>query len=187
MHEDSSPSRVLPACCCAGTKGSTGRPRYAPFRKAGSLHTPQAAQAGSLHRNASPAFTICPSLTLCCSVCCAVVAAVQSLRITLSARQHAGCQRQVRCLAETDTEKAKDSSKGDAARQLLGMKGASDETNIWKIRLQLTKPVTWVPLIWGKLSSNFKARPSLKLRLPCSLSARHQHHCSAEQPVLTHM
>ena len=23
--------------------------------------------------------------------------------------------------------------------------------NIWKIRLQLTKPVTWVPLIWGVL------------------------------------
>ncbi len=33
--------------------------------------------------------------------------------------------------------------------QLLGMKGAGAETNKWKIRLQLTKPVTWVPLIWG--------------------------------------
>lgn len=38
---------------------------------------------------------------------------------------------------------------GSAARQLLGMKGASAETNIWKIRLQLMKPVTWVPLVWG--------------------------------------
>lgn len=120
----------------------------------------------------------------CCSVCFAAVAAVQSSRITLSARQHAGCQRQVRCLAETDTEKAKESSKGDAARQLLGMKGASEETNIWKIRLQLTKPVTWVPLIWGKLSSNSSI--AAKLRLSCTLSACH-HHCSAEQPVLTHM
>lgn len=36
-------------------------------------------------------------------------------------------------------------------RQLLGIKGAGVETNIWKIRLQLTKPVTWVPLIWGGL------------------------------------
>ena len=36
------------------------------------------------------------------------------------------------------------------ARQLWGMKGASSgETNIWKIRLQLMKPITWVPLIWG--------------------------------------
>jgi chlorophyll/bacteriochlorophyll a synthase len=36
------------------------------------------------------------------------------------------------------------------ARQLLGMKGAaSGETNIWKIRLQLMKPITWIPLIWG--------------------------------------
>jgi chlorophyll synthase len=34
-------------------------------------------------------------------------------------------------------------------RQLLGLKGATKETNIWKIRLQLTKPVTWVPLVWG--------------------------------------
>jgi len=32
--------------------------------------------------------------------------------------------------------------------QLLGIKGGSKETNIWKIRLQLTKPVTWVPLVW---------------------------------------
>lgn len=35
------------------------------------------------------------------------------------------------------------------ARQLLGLKGASEETDIWKIRLQLTKPITWVPLVWG--------------------------------------
>ena len=34
-------------------------------------------------------------------------------------------------------------------RQLLGMKGAALETDINKIRLQLTKPVTWIPLIWG--------------------------------------
>ena len=42
---------------------------------------------------------------------------------------------------------------GDRAaktRQLLGMKGAqSGETSIWKIRLQLMKPITWIPLIWG--------------------------------------
>ena len=44
-------------------------------------------------------------------------------------------------------EEASDGSGG--VRQLLGLKGASAETNIWKIRLQLTKPVTWVPLVWG--------------------------------------
>ena len=38
---------------------------------------------------------------------------------------------------------------GGAARQLLGMKGASGSQNIWKLRLQLMKPVTWIPLIWG--------------------------------------
>lgn len=41
-------------------------------------------------------------------------------------------------------------AQGNAARQLLGMKGAkSGETSIWKIRLQLMKPITWIPLIWG--------------------------------------
>jgi chlorophyll/bacteriochlorophyll a synthase len=35
-------------------------------------------------------------------------------------------------------------------RQLLGMKGAAPgETSLWKIRLQLMKPITWIPLIWG--------------------------------------
>ena len=35
--------------------------------------------------------------------------------------------------------------------QILGIRGGDKESNIWKIRLQLMKPVTWVPLIWGKL------------------------------------
>jgi len=39
--------------------------------------------------------------------------------------------------------------KGAKARQLLGMKGAANASSIWKIRLQLMKPVTWIPLIWG--------------------------------------
>lgn len=35
-------------------------------------------------------------------------------------------------------------------RQLLGMKGAAPgESSIWKIRLQLMKPITWIPLMWG--------------------------------------
>ena len=42
-------------------------------------------------------------------------------------------------------------SAGGAARQLLGMKGAEETTTLWKIRLQLMKPVTWIPLIWGVL------------------------------------
>ncbi|MBE9225956.1 chlorophyll synthase ChlG [Phormidium sp. LEGE 05292] len=41
-------------------------------------------------------------------------------------------------------------SRSAKTRQMLGMKGAaSGETNIWKIRLQLMKPITWIPLIWG--------------------------------------
>jgi len=37
------------------------------------------------------------------------------------------------------------------ARQLLGMREASRGQNIWVIRLQLMKPITWIPLIWGVL------------------------------------
>ncbi len=50
--------------------------------------------------------------------------------------------------AAASAGKAGEVVKGSVA-QLLGMKGADAATNIWKIRLQLTKPVTWVPLIWG--------------------------------------
>lgn len=51
--------------------------------------------------------------------------------------------------ARTPIEIAPD-KQGSKARQLLGMKGAeAGETSIWKIRLQLMKPITWIPLIWG--------------------------------------
>ncbi|MEM7771379.1 MAG: chlorophyll synthase ChlG [Cyanobacteria bacterium P01_A01_bin.37] len=47
---------------------------------------------------------------------------------------------------------AESNTRGEKARQLLGMKGAgTGETSIWKIRLQLMKPITWIPLIWGVL------------------------------------
>ncbi|MGB3692070.1 MAG: chlorophyll synthase ChlG [Spirulinaceae cyanobacterium] len=42
------------------------------------------------------------------------------------------------------------SDRSAKARQMLGMKGAAPgESSIWKIRLQLMKPITWIPLIWG--------------------------------------
>ncbi|KAE8099179.1 hypothetical protein FH972_017183 [Carpinus fangiana] len=58
---------------------------------------------------------------------------------------------------ETDANEAVKSQAPDKApaasgsnfNQLLGIKGAAQETNKWKIRLQLTKPVTWPPLVWG--------------------------------------
>ena len=36
-------------------------------------------------------------------------------------------------------------------RQLVGFRDAADTEDepLWKIRIQLTKPGTWVPLIWG--------------------------------------
>ncbi|KAH9569161.1 hypothetical protein CY35_03G117600 [Sphagnum magellanicum] len=53
---------------------------------------------------------------------------------------------------------------GTALNQLLGMKGAALETDKWKIQLQLMKPVTWAPLMWGVLcgaaaSGNFHWTP----------------------------
>lgn len=43
-----------------------------------------------------------------------------------------------------------DASSSAKTRQLLGMKGADIQaSSIWKIRLQLMKPITWIPLIWG--------------------------------------
>lgn len=42
------------------------------------------------------------------------------------------------------------SQEGSAVRQILGMRGAkSGGDSIWKIRLQLMKPITWIPLMWG--------------------------------------
>lgn len=42
------------------------------------------------------------------------------------------------------------SDRSAKTRQMLGMKGAAPgENSIWKIRLQLMKPITWIPLIWG--------------------------------------
>ncbi|KAJ6822894.1 chlorophyll synthase, chloroplastic [Iris pallida] len=49
----------------------------------------------------------------------------------------------------TNEDEAPASSGGSSINQLLGIKGASQATDIWKIRLQLTKPVTWPPLVWG--------------------------------------
>ena len=53
-------------------------------------------------------------------------------------------------MTETTKPEKPQEEASSKARQLLGMKGAaSGETNIWKIRLQLMKPITWIPLIWG--------------------------------------
>jgi chlorophyll synthase len=51
---------------------------------------------------------------------------------------------------KTTVDKNMTSDRSAKTRQLLGMKGATEgEKSIWKIRLQLMKPITWIPLIWG--------------------------------------
>lgn len=53
-------------------------------------------------------------------------------------------------IPDQSSDAANDSGGSAKARQLLGMKGAeSGETSIWKIHLQLMKPITWIPLMWG--------------------------------------
>ena len=54
------------------------------------------------------------------------------------------------------------------ARQLLGIKGGSETKNIWKLRLQLMKPITWIPLLWGVLcgaaaSGHYEWKPTYVL------------------------
>lgn len=50
---------------------------------------------------------------------------------------------------ETAGAGSEEGAKGDV-RQMLGIRGASDETvPKWRLQLQLMKPVTWVPLVWG--------------------------------------
>ena len=78
-------------------------------------------------------------------------------------------------MTEPTPSQAPADKKGSATRQILGMKGASTTSNIWKIRLQLMKPVTWIPLIWGVLcgaaaSGHFQWRPQEVLAsLACML------------------
>jgi chlorophyll synthase len=48
--------------------------------------------------------------------------------------------------AENSTDEARTAQ----LRQVLGMKGAATGSrSIWQIRLQLMKPITWIPLMWG--------------------------------------
>lgn len=58
-------------------------------------------------------------------------------------------KQQIRTTTELFAKKDADDTQNQGARQLLGIKGGSESKNIWAIRLQLCKPVTWIPLIWG--------------------------------------
>ena len=51
---------------------------------------------------------------------------------------------------EDQQQQQEKEDKSGNIKQLLGMKDASvEKEDKWKVRLQLMKPVTWVPLIWG--------------------------------------
>ncbi|BAC89750.1 chlorophyll synthase ChlG [Gloeobacter violaceus] len=55
-----------------------------------------------------------------------------------------------------ENTQAKDTRK---TRSLLGMRGADTNAQrpLWQIRLQLMKPVTWIPLMWGVLCGTASA------------------------------
>ncbi|KAK9797404.1 hypothetical protein WJX73_005912 [Symbiochloris irregularis] len=58
-----------------------------------------------------------------------------------------------RILAKQETEETTDAGTGFKANisQLLGIRGGEASSDLLRIRVQLMKPVTWVPLIWGVL------------------------------------
>jgi chlorophyll synthase len=74
-----------------------------------------------------------------------------------------------------DPNASKAAEASASARQLLGMKGASGTSSLWKLRLQLMKPVTWIPLIWGVIcgaaaSGRFEwTLPNVLASLACML------------------
>lgn len=73
---------------------------------------------------------------------------------SLSAASAAGSSSPTENKTETEretsrTENSDANNQSGGVRQLLGIKNASSNTNKWRIRLQLMKPVTWIPLIWG--------------------------------------
>ncbi|MFM7087296.1 MAG: chlorophyll synthase ChlG [Cyanobium sp.] len=72
--------------------------------------------------------------------------------------------------SDNSTGAAPAPSRSGGARQLLGMKGADTTSSIWKIRLQLMKPVTWIPLIWGVICGA-AASGGYHWRLPDLLAA----------------
>jgi len=95
------------------------------------------------------------SLLLC--ALCAACEAFSSVRPAPPPRAAAGIGRPALISMQTEPKAAETNAEATdgsgGVRQLLGLKGASEATGKeflnWKIRLQLTKPATWVPLIWG--------------------------------------
>lgn len=81
-----------------------------------------------------------PRRQACPSACSVTRAAV---RPAIAGRQL------LRVQASQQTDAPNKQAEDGGVRQMLGMKGAALETDKFKIRVQLTKPVTWVPLIWG--------------------------------------
>ena len=78
-----------------------------------------------------------------------VAARVGAARSAAAASRASSAFRVSAMADEAADKKEEITEKGEGIRQLLGVRGGSKTDDIWKIRLQLTKPVTWVPLIWG--------------------------------------
>lgn len=61
-----------------------------------------------------------------------------------------------------DKEGGADTGFGSSLAQILGIRGGEATTDLLRIRVQLMKPVTWVPLMWGELLHPFTHTKSLQ-------------------------
>lgn len=95
----------------------------------------------------------------CCSVSSGAFITQSTAKHSITRHRSNGAARTKRRLqigmsatpeAPKDEKTTTTTETGDSGvRQLLGVKGATETTSKWRLRLQLMKPVTWVPLIWG--------------------------------------
>lgn len=99
-----------------------------------------------------------------------------------------GCRRSapapVRASQSTKEQSAAPAKDDAGVRQMLGMKGAAEETDKWKIRVQLTKPVTWVPLIWGAHAAQHDMVPPMLPAWHCSCTTSRVAQSLCAVPIL---
>ena len=90
------------------------------------------------------------ALALCVHVAMGFKGGTHVYSLTRGSRVHSASTsfRNPRSSIEMALKKGETAENSDV-RQLMGIKGGAQTDNVWAIRLQLCKPVTWIPLIWG--------------------------------------
>mmetsp|Transcript_1003 Transcript_1003/g.2232 ORF Transcript_1003/g.2232 Transcript_1003/m.2232 type:complete len:455 (+) Transcript_1003:37-1401(+) len=134
-------------CCCAGGLVQAFLPTAVPWTPASfRVAVPQAGspepRGSALGRADTSSAGTAHAATLSFAACCMALWHVRSP--AKIARPGRGSSTKRFFMGKPDEQ-------GEGkVQQLIGMKGASDEdVPLWKIRLQLCKPVTWPPLLFG--------------------------------------